>query len=226
VRKFTSLVFTLLLAVTAWAQTSVRVVRAVGTSTLSAKPDQVKVDIGVVTTASTAQEAAAQNASRTDAVIAAIQKVLGSSGDIQTIAYSVTPNYKQPLPGSTEAPVLTGFTVTNIIEVTSSALGSIGSIIDAATQAGANSVQSLRFGIKDDEPLRAQALSSAAKEARAHAEAIAGGLGLRLGAVSYAQEGAQVIPVQTTAGAASATPVIPGLVQVSATVTADFELVQ
>jgi uncharacterized protein YggE len=219
--------FTLLLGATAWAQVPTRAVRAVGTTTVSVKPDQVQVDVGVVTAAPTAQDAAAQNAARADALIAAVRKVLGSSGDIQTINYSVTPNYKQPMPGSTEPPVLTGFTVSNTLEATTSDLGSIGPIIDAATQAGANSVQGLRFGVKNDEPVRAQALSAASREARAHAEAIASGLSMRLGAVVSAQEGVQtVFPVQTTAGAAMSTPIVPGLVQVSASVTADFELLQ
>src|SRR4029078_1281612 len=69
-------------------------VQAVGSATVSGKPDQVKVDIGVTTTANTAQEASAQNATQMTAVFNQIRQVLGASADIKTIGYSITPNYR------------------------------------------------------------------------------------------------------------------------------------
>ncbi len=49
-----------------------------GQATVSDKPDQAKLDVGVVTQAATAQDAAAQNASQVAAVLAQLQTVLGS----------------------------------------------------------------------------------------------------------------------------------------------------
>ena len=46
------------------AQSQPQSVQAVGSATVSGEPDQVKVDVGVVTTAPTAQEASAQNATQ------------------------------------------------------------------------------------------------------------------------------------------------------------------
>ena len=210
------------LTAAAWCQT--RIVRATGDATLSVKPDLVKVSIGVVTTGKTAQEAATQNASQMDAVLAKLKQALGAAGDTRTVAYSITPlyTYTQGQPA-----VLTGFSASNTVEASTSDLASIGSVIDAASQAGANSIQGLVFTLKDSEPVRAQALSAAARQARAHAEAIATGLGARLGAVRSAQEGTAVTPVTAApTAAASPTPIESGLVQVSATVTADFELLQ
>jgi len=216
----------LVCGVAGWGQVA-RVVRATGEAVLSVKPDQVKINVGVVSQGATAQEAAAQNAGQMDAMLAKLKQALGAAGETRTVAYSITPNYKYT---QGQPPVLTGFTASNTVEATTSDLSSAGAIIDAASQAGANNISNLRFAIKNEEPVRAQALGEAARQARAHAEAIATGLGARLGAVRSAQEGAVVAPLplnrSTADAAASPTPIESGLVEVRASVTVDIELLQ
>jgi hypothetical protein len=138
--------------------------------------------------------------------------------------------YNYPRDGG--APTLTGFTANNTVEATVGDLSLPGKIIDTAIQAGANRVDGLRFSMKDDQPLRGQALRAAGLQARSHADAIALGLGVRLGAVLAAAEG---YTVGTLAGdtsrsgiaaAAPPTPVQPGNVEVSATVTLEIEIAQ
>lgn len=203
-----------------WAQQSpqTQFVVASGDATVAAQPDQVKIDVGVVTQDKTAQAAATTNSTQTQAVLSALTPLVGSNGTIQTISYSVTPNYTYP---SNSSPVLTGYTVNNVVEVTTSDLTSIGKLIDTAVGAGANNIQSLQFGLKDDQPVRSQALRQAAAQAKTQAEAIASGLGLHTTSVISAQESsATVAPVvRTAAGASASTPVQPGTVQVQASVT-------
>jgi uncharacterized protein YggE len=200
-------------------------VQAVGTVTVSGQPDQVKVDIGVTTTASTAQDAAAQNATQMTAVQSQIQQVLGPAADIKTIGYSVTPNYRS---SSGQPPVLTGYTATNTIEVTAGNTASIVKVIDSVGQVGATNIQALRFTIADSEPLRQQALAAATKQAMGHLQAIAGGLGLKVGNVIAAQEGVSITPVNNTVApvAATPTPIEPGLVTITASVTLAAQLTQ
>ncbi len=200
-----------------------RVIRATGTASVSVKPDQVKIDIGVSTKASTAQDAAAQNASATDKLLTQLKSALAGTGDIQTINYSIVANYQYP---QNAPPVLLGYTASNTVRVTMNELSKAGAVIDAGTQAGATSIGGLRFGLKDDEPARAQALGAAAKQAKAHADAIASGLGLHTGMVRTAQEGASVtpLPVNTVGVTATQTPIETGFVEVQATVTLDVEL--
>jgi hypothetical protein len=62
------------------AQTAMPSVQANGSATLTAKPNQAQLDIGVVTIGATAQEASQKNASLSDTVQAALSKVLGSAG--------------------------------------------------------------------------------------------------------------------------------------------------
>jgi uncharacterized protein YggE len=109
--------------------------------------------------------------------------------------------------------------------VTVNDINAAGSVIDTATQAGATRIDGLRFGLRDEEPARAQALRAAGQKARAKADAIAIGLSVRLGAVLMAEEGVSVRPVGADRTAqATATPVEPGTLEVQATVTLDVEI--
>src|SRR5881397_3331027 len=201
-------------------------VRATGQASVFAPPDQVKVDASVVTQGSTAQEAASRNADQVDAVLAALRKLLGAGADIKTINYSVVPNYKYPQGGGT--PTLTGYTASVTVEVTLGAVSMTGPVIDTATQAGATSIGGLRFSLKDPEPQRLQALRLATLQAKSHAEAMASGLGGKVGAVISLEEGTAVRVQQLVASAGAAastpTPVEPGLIEVQATVVLQAEL--
>lgn len=203
-------------------------VRASGNASVSVKPDQLRLNVGVTTQAQTAQEASDQNAAQVTAVIAALKKTIGTAGEIKTVGYSVTPNYRYPQGGG--APTLTGYTANNTVEVTTSDLSLAGRLIDSAVAAGATNVAGLRFTLKDPEPVRGEALRLATLQARAHAEAIATGLNGRLGYVISAQEGgsAQILAearVLGAAGGATPTPVESGMVDVSAAVTLEIELI-
>ena len=207
---------------TAQAQTA-RLVRAAGEAVIRVKPDLAILNVGVVTQANTARDANLQNAAQVDAVLAQLRQVLGASADIKTTSYSLTPNYRY---SQTSPPTLIGYTVSNNVEVNIADLSVVGSVIDAASQAGANNIGSLQFTIKDQEPVRLQALGLAAKQGKAHAEAIAAGLGARIGSVVTASEGATVTPIVRgdTPTAAGTTPIETGLVQVRATVAIEAEL--
>ncbi len=201
--------------------------RAVGDATITAAPDQAMVNFSIETRANTAQDAAAQNATQTTSVLAALQALLGAGADIRTVGYSVSPIYTFPGGGQT---VLSGFSASNSIQVTTSNLVQVGKLLDTGTQAGATRVQGLTFGLKDPEPLRLQALRMAAQKARTHAEAMAAGAGLHLGAVMSLDESGStprvITPVLSAAPAGGVpTPIDPGTVSVSATVTMEIELI-
>jgi uncharacterized protein YggE len=209
-----------------YAQTTTptHTVQATGSATVSANPDQAQLDVGVVTNAGTAQDSAQQNATMTTAVLTAVKAVLGSAGTIQTVSYNVSPRYSNS-PGQTN--VIVGYTTTNSVRVTTTDLSIIGKLIDAANQAGANSVGNLSFGLQDSEPRVQQALSLATKQAMTHASAIAAGLGATLGPVVNAQQGSAYTPILIpTMGAAAgvSTPIQTGTVNVYASVTVTVSL--
>jgi len=211
---------------TALAQTATpSTIQATGTATVNAKPDQVQLDVTVVTQANTAALAGQQNATQTDAMIAALQQVLGKSGTIETVGYSMYPRYNT---AANQTSVIVGYTAQNTVRATSFDLTLAGPLIDAANQGGAGSVGGLTFGLQDSDPTRLQALTLAAKQAQVHAAAIAAGTGGKVGAVISAVEAtSQAVPIYATGGAASSsTPVISGTVSISATVTITMQLLQ
>jgi uncharacterized protein YggE len=213
------------LALAAFSQTPGSIQASGSAAILGLQPDQAQVTAGVTTSAKTAQDAATKNAALATAIIAALKGVLGSSGSIQTISYTLNPQYST---GSTaNPPVIVGYTATNTVQATTGNLNLVGPLIDAANQAGANNISGPSFSLQNPEPYRQQALTAAAKQALAHAGAIAAGLGAKTGAVISAQEASNVTPVYSGVGApTSGTPVVTGTVSVSADVTVTVALVQ
>jgi uncharacterized protein YggE len=214
--------------ISAYAQSSTTrppFVRAVGQGNISVQPDLANIDFSVITTAGTAQSAASQNATQVATLLAALQTLLGSTGNTQTIGYSLSPNYNYPPGGN---PVLTGYTASNTIQVAASDLSMVGTIIDTGVQAGATNVQSLQFTLKNPDPATQQALAAATTQAKAHAAAMASGVGMHTGTVNSIQENVStnVTPVNGAPGATAATttPVLPGLVYIQATVTLEVAL--
>jgi uncharacterized protein YggE len=196
-------------------------VQAQGSATLSANPDMVQISVGVVTDGPTAQAAAQANATQSTAVQNAF-KGLNPPPVIQTTGYSIYPRYASQ--GQSQS--IIGYTASNSIQVTSLDLSSTGMLIDTASQAGANNVSGLTFSVQNPEPLKQQALSQAAKQARAHADAIAAGLSGKTGAVVSAQEASAVSPVMGSPAAATTTPIQTGQVTVSASVTLTVQFSQ
>src|SRR5258707_15375162 len=110
-----------------------------------------------------------------------------------------------PAPDQGKPAVIIGYTASNTVEARLSDLSLIGRTIDTGIQAGANRVQGLQFGLKDDQPVRLQALKLATVEAKAHADAMASGLGLKTGAAIAIQEGSTVSILPLRFGAPTAT---------------------
>jgi uncharacterized protein len=223
--KSQKLAITLALAATAWSQVPSRPsITAVGNATVSVAPDLARVDVGVVTQSATAQDATATNATRTAAVIGALQGLISSSANIKTISYSVSPVYTNPPAG--QSPAITGYMVTNTVEVTLFDLTQIGKVIDAAIQNGANRVQGIAFDLQDHNPVVAQALKTAASTARVQADAIAAGLKVQTGAILHASEALNVVTplVGAVVTVAPSTPVETGVVVVRASVTVEVAI--
>jgi uncharacterized protein len=203
-------------------------IRVSAEATVTAQPDQARIDIGVATQAQTARAAAAGNSQHLETVLARLRRALGAGAEIQTVSYSLNPDYRYPKEGG--SPTITGYTATNIVRVTINDLSRIGQAIDAAAQSGANRIHRLQFTLKDEQAAQSQALRAAAVKARAQAEALAQALGLKITRVlSVVESGAGVQPVTrdvtfARSEAAASTPVEPGTIEARATVTLTVEI--
>lgn len=197
------------------------------TAQIQAKPDLATVSFGVITEAADPAGSAQANSSATNAVISAITAFGIPRRDIETIQYSISPiiDYK-PSP-----PVTTGYRVSNTVSVKIRDLNKIGSLIDIAVKAGANNVQGVNFSIENPEPQRSKALIKAISLARKKAQLMASALGVRLGRVLSASESVGIQPrpyigPMYAKTEAAPTPIIPGDVEISATVSITYSITQ
>jgi uncharacterized protein len=199
-------------------------------ATLRAKPDRVEIDIGVVTQGAQADPTAAENATHVVAVLAALRNIVPNETDIKTFGYALTPDYRYPSAGA--QPEITGYTATNLVQVTLDDLQKMGAVIDAATRSGANRVQDIRFTLRDPEGAHLQALRKAADAARREADTLASTLNVRIVRVLSVEEGGgfaiPIRPLRPTVMRAEvareATPVEAGTLDVNANVTLAVEV--
>jgi uncharacterized protein YggE len=110
-------------------------------------------------------------------------------------------------------------------------LASVGKLIDASMQSGANAINRLAFTLKDEHAVQLQTLRLASQKAKAKADEIAGALGLKIVSilsVNESERGVRPMPVarvaQMEAVAAAPTPVEAGTIEVRSTVTLTAEL--
>lgn len=206
-------------------------VTASGEAVISIEPDQAEIDIGVVTQAKNAPDAASENADKLARVMAAVKKLLAQGDEIKTASYSLNPNYRYPREGG--RPEITGYTATNILRIKTGTLGSVGKLIDAAMASGANTIQRLVYTLKDESSAQLQALRLASQKARSKAEEVAGALGLKIIKILSVTEGERAVrPIVMTQGraaqmeamAAAPTPIEAGVIEVRSTVTLTAEI--
>ena len=160
-------------------------VMIVGDSIVQAQPDTAIVMIGVVTQNRSAITAQQENAAKSDEVVRVLKTVAGAGAEVKTSGYSLQPQrvYKEGQP-----PTISGYEARNTVTVTMNDLTKIGSVIDAAAQAGSNDVSGISFTLRQDRPARDRALGEATREAMSKAQVIAQALGGRVVRIVEVQE--------------------------------------
>lgn len=192
------------------------------------RPDQATVGAGVTTTAPTAVEAMRLNAAAMDKLIAAAKARGIKAEDIQTSGINLSPQYDYNNTGNGQPPRFIGYQVSNTVRATTPKIDDIGPLLDALVAAGGTNIDGPWFGMKDPEAQLAGARGAAIKEAEAKAAdyaKLAGYRGAEL--VSISEGGGFGGPqppmpmVRLQAMDAKATPVEPG--QVANTLTLSFQ---
>jgi uncharacterized protein len=205
-------------------------VTAQGEAVITAQPDQAQIDIGVLTQARTAPDAAKENAEKLGRVLAQIKKLLGKGDEVKTSGYALNPNYRYPQGGK---PEITSYTAINNLQIRTGDLESVGKLIDASMQSGANQINRLLFTLKDEHSAQVQALRMASQKAQSKAEEMAGALGLKVVRVLILMEnerGVRPIIAQTRGVQAEAmssvapTPVEAGTIEIRSSVTLTAEI--
>jgi uncharacterized protein YggE len=198
-------------------------VSVVGEGIVLAQPNVARITIGVEVTDPSLANAQAQAAQKMDAVVTKLKADGIADSDIRTVAYNITPIYDQQ--GNQAQPVLRGYTVQNLVEVRTTNVAGLGSLIDDAVAAGATRIYGITFESSDMESLKSQARDQAMSNAQAKAQQLAKNANVGLGRPISIEESdtGGVTPVVRTAApagvaAAPTTPIQPGQLQVSTTV--------
>ena len=189
-------------------------------------PDQLRMTAGALTTAATAAEAMAANATRMNAVLAALKAAGVADRDVQTTGLSLNPQYRYE---PNQSPILTGYQARNSISLRTLKLGDAGKLIDVAIKAGANEVQGPEFALANPDAALDEARTAAVAKARARAELYAKAAGLKVKRIASISEGApepgpRPMMRMAMAEAGAAPSVQPGELSLSAQVTISFEL--
>jgi uncharacterized protein YggE len=160
-----------------------------GDSMVRSRPDTANITVAVVTQGQTALAAQTENARKTDAVVRAVKSAMGANAEVETSGYSLQPQYTYR---QNEQPLIQGYQARNGVNVTLSDLARVGAVIDAATAAGANNVDSLSFTLREDRAARDESLAGATREALRKAQIMAGALGGRVTRIVEVQESGTV----------------------------------
>ncbi|SPC34667.1 SIMPL domain-containing protein [Candidatus Nitrosocaldus islandicus] len=213
----------------------------IGNAIQNIKPDKASISVGVEVQEKTAGDAARRNAELMNSVIEAVKALGIKEEQISTNYYSIYPVYEPrskaevcitiyPPPPECQEQVLVGYKAVNNITITMDVnVQNIGSVIDAAVNAGANQVYGVSFFISQErfDAVKASLLDKAAKDARVKADSVANALNMKVvGVKSVNIMDGYYYPTPMYAREAPATtPIIPPSEQsVSASVQVVFWL--
>ncbi len=169
-----------------------------GSGTVQGTPDTVSFQIGVLTTAKSAVAALSTNNARVGSLETALRTNGVAKKDMQTSGLNIYEN-------TNSSGQVTGFSVSDNLNVTMHDIKKAGAAIDAAAQAAGNGIQlyGVTFSISNQSKLLASARAKAMHNARTEASQVASGGGASLGSIVRItdQENSSTSPVYPFAGA-------------------------
>jgi uncharacterized protein YggE len=204
-------------------------ISVVGQGIVQAQPDTARITLGVDVTEQTLAQAQSDAAQQMAAVVAKLKADGIADTDIRTVSYNITPQYDQS--GNPSQPVLRGYEVQNLVEVRTTNVPGLGALLDDAVAAGATRISGISFENSDMEGLKNQARDQAMANAQSKAQQLAKDAGVSLGRVIAVDESdtggvtpVQVAPRAAAPAAAVTTPIQPGQLQVTTTVTVVYSI--
>ncbi len=159
-----------------------------GTGEVYAKPDLATIDFSVRTEKETVEEALSENSTKMNEVINKMKEEGVKEENLKTTSFNIRPRYeyretnKEIYPPTGER-VLVGYEVLQTLQIKTKELEKVGNLIDTATQAGANEVDSFNLSIENEDEFKKQAREKAIALAKEKASNISTQLGVELGKI-------------------------------------------
>jgi len=210
-----------------------------GQATLEIPADVAQVSIGVESRETTVSAARQNAADAMESVLDAIKENGVSEDDIVTTNFNIYPQtvwveVSDSL-GRHSEPRITGYTVSNTVQVTVRDIDNLSPVVDTAATAGGDLIRinSIQFTVDDSSVFGEQIRQIAAADALAKADAYARAMGVTLGQLVYLTEVGSSVPMAAASpmmemaamdGAFKSTPISSGDVNLSVTVQAVFAI--
>lgn len=210
---------------------------ATGSALSRLTPDRVFISVGVETTDKTANDALSLNSGLMNNVISELRSAGLKPNETSTTFFNIFPLYNYTESGTRLN--VTGFTVTNTLQIESSNLDNVSQWVDTAVASGANSINGIDFSVTEKklEDTRTKLITDAIDNAKQKAEAAASAVQLSItGVKSIVVDGSTISPppppqpfyrdsISAQGGTpASSTPIIAGEQEVSVTVSGIFSM--
>ncbi len=198
-----------------------------GQGEVKAVPDVANITLGVQAQAPTVAEAQDKARQAMDAVMVALKNSGIAEKDIQTTGYNIWQQTRWD--NEKQEEIVTGYQVSNTVQVKVRKVDSAGAVLDAAVAAGGDfiRVQGIYFEVDDPSAYLDEARSKAVAEAKKKAEQLASLAGVNLGKPTYITESyynpviyrdAKMEMAAGSVPAAAPTPITPGETTITATV--------
>jgi len=200
-----------------------------GNGIIKVLPDEVVVDVSIITEKPTTEEAVNENTSIFDKVKKSIEKTNAANLKIETTNFNLSPLYDYSV--QNKPPTIYAYQVTSTIEVRTTDLEKMGEIIASAIESGATNISSIGFDLTESSRQKAvnDALTAAINNASAKANTLADSMGLTIDKVYAINESGTNFsePFRTLMKAApegmggdvSAPEILPQEIEISASVS-------
>ena len=162
-----------------------RTITVLGFGEAQGRPDQAEVQVAVETFERTVAAATGDNEVVVKSVLAALSAAGVAEEDLQTSNFNIwaEQNYDEFGPAG-----IVGYHVTNQVNVLIRDVDRVSAVLEAATDAGANSIYGVFFSLSDPETVEAEARAAAMVNARERAAILAELGGVELGDVLVISE--------------------------------------
>lgn len=201
-----------------------------GTGLVRVSPDTASINLGVATQDTDVAQAVAASNLAAEAIITAVKNLGVAPEDVRTTYFNVSP---QPMYDQNGQPTgQTNYWVNNTLVVTLRQVDQLGAVLQAAVDAGANSINGISFDLTDKSQAEEQARQAAIADAQQRAERLATAAGTTLGEVfsiytgGYSYGAINYVEAASSAGSAGGgtVPIAPGTFDVRIDVTLAYTL--
>lgn len=162
-----------------------------GEGQATAAPDVARVSFTVEHTSATVADAQAATTKQANDAIEYVKGQDVAEKDIKTLSYNISPQYSYPnpcppgaiCPAYIGSPKITGYQVSQTIQVTMRDLSAVGELIGGLGKLGVQNLYGPSFALDDATSGYSAARADAISKAKAQAKVLASQLGVRLGKI-------------------------------------------